>query len=72
VLLGRSAVSFRSLLVLFGGLLVRVLRHDISWSFWGSQGQRSMLLVVPKCGEKLRAVSVWGALPAAPENSAAT
>jgi len=37
VLLGRRPMSFRSLLVMFGSLLVHVLRHSVSLLFGGAQ-----------------------------------
>jgi hypothetical protein len=39
VLLGRGAMSFRSLLMVFGGLLVRILRHNMSLLFERSPRQ---------------------------------
>jgi len=35
VLLRRSPMSFRSLIVMFGRLLVHILRHSVSFAIWG-------------------------------------
>jgi hypothetical protein len=47
VLLRRSPMSFRSLLVMLGGLLVHVLRHGVFLAIWGSLDQRLQLSMVP-------------------------
>jgi hypothetical protein len=50
VLLRRGTMSFRSLLVMFSSLLVRVLGHDVSLLFEGGLGQRWKLPMVPAGG----------------------
>jgi hypothetical protein len=50
VLLRRGTMSFRSLLVMFSSLLVRVLGHDVSLLFEGGLGQRRKLPMVPAGG----------------------
>jgi hypothetical protein len=49
MLLRRSPMSFRSLLVMVRSLLMHILSHNVSLLFGASGEQRLMLSIVPTC-----------------------